>query len=101
MTRGEFCDTAKKTICNDRQDQYGSPENNFETIAIFWHDYIYHKYHIDTPISPTDVGIMMTLFKVGRICSGVYKNDNFIDAIGYMACAGELAGEEDRCQKHQ
>ena len=34
---------------------------------------------------------MMALLKIARISSGTDKEDSFIDACGYMACAGECA----------
>ena len=33
MTRPEILDTAKKCVCGDREQDYGSPENNFTVIA--------------------------------------------------------------------
>ena len=35
--------------------------------------------------------LMMALFKVARVQTGSYKDDSFIDACGYIACAGEIA----------
>lgn len=43
-------------------------------------------------ITPTDVAVMMTLFKIGRITTaGEFTADSFVDLCGYAACAGELA----------
>lgn len=36
MTREEILNAAKQCVCQDRNDQYGSPEDNFETIAGLW-----------------------------------------------------------------
>lgn len=85
MTRPEILDETKKIVCTDRNAQYGEPEDNFGIIAKYWSDYL------GRDISAHDVGIMMTLFKVGRIQSGGTKADNYIDACGYLACAGEIA----------
>ena len=41
-------------------------------------------------VTPIDVGIMMTLLKMGRIKSNPYHQDNYVDGCGYLACAGEL-----------
>lgn len=38
--------------------------------------------------------VMMALLKIARIAKGRFKADSYIDAIGYMACAGELAETE-------
>lgn len=33
----------------------------------------------------------MALLKIGRITTGNAKEDNYVDACGYMACAAEIA----------
>lgn len=89
VTRADILDGAKKCVCEDRESQYGSPEDSFTKIARFWSDYL------EFPISPVDVGIMMNLFKVARIKNGRFKSDSYIDACGYLACAGEIAGRRE------
>lgn len=89
MTRAEILDRAKKCVCEDRESQYGSPEDSFKLIADFWTVYL------DYAISPADVAIMMTLLKIARIVNGRFKTDSYIDACGYLACAGEIAGREE------
>lgn len=84
MTRSECLDTAKKTICNDRNDQYGEPEDNFKVIAEFWSSYLGKK------ISSTDVANLMVLFKIAR-AKNASKEDTFIDICGYAACGCEIA----------
>ena len=89
MTRAEILDSAKKCVCEDRESQYGSPEDSFELIAELWSSYL------DYAISPVDVAIMMSLLKIARIATGRFKADSYIDACGYSACAGEIAGREE------
>lgn len=43
--REETLDAAKKCVMGDREQDYGTPESNFATIASFWSDYL------DTDIS--------------------------------------------------
>lgn len=93
VTRADIIDEAKKCVCEDRESQYGSPEDSFTKIARFWSDYL------EFPISPVDVGIMMNLFKVARIKNGRFKSDSYIDACGYLACAGEIAGRGENNDK--
>lgn len=90
MTRRDVLDAAAKCVCGDREQDYGSPEDNFGTIATFWREYIYAKSGIDVPIGPDDVAIMMALLKVARIAKG-NTPDSYIDLAGYAACAGEVA----------
>lgn len=96
ITRATILDTAKQCVCTDRETSYGSPENNFRTIANLWIDYLTGKgIYID--LTPVDVAAMMALLKVARIASGNGKADNWIDLAGYAACGGELEarGKED------
>lgn len=85
LIRAQLLESAKQCVCHDRNAQYGQPEDNFRIIADLWTIYL------GTEVTPHDVGMMMTLFKVGRIKSGGVKEDNYIDAAGYIACAGEIA----------
>ena len=87
MTRKELLDTAIKTVCEDRQDSYGKPEDNFAIIADLWSGYLG-----DVLLKAEDVAIMMILLKLARIRTGKFKPDNYIDIAGYAACAAEVAG---------
>lgn len=84
-TRAEILDAAKRIVTGDREKQYGKPEDNFAVIAEFWTTYIGH------PISSEDVAIMMALLKIARIRSGNYKADSFVDGVGYLSLAAEIA----------
>lgn len=91
MNRKQILETASKMVNGDREEDYGSPENNFETIAALWRDYI----HASNPsccvwIDAKDVAAMLMLLKVARIASGHAKSDNWVDAAGYAACGGEI-----------
>jgi hypothetical protein len=88
MTRSEILDTAKKTVSEDRNKQYGEPEDNFQKIADYWSVYL----HVD--LTAKDVGHMMVLFKIAR-AQAETKADNYIDMAGYAACSGEIAGKDE------
>ena len=91
MTRDEILDTAKKCVSGDREQDYGSPENNFGRIADLW-----TAYKQDAVFSPTDVACMLALLKIARIASGHAKSDNWVDLAGYAACGGEIeTGHEE------
>lgn len=84
-----------KTITQDRQDQYGRPESNFQKIADLWNAYI-HDYsgateHIE--FTAQDVAIMQVLLKIARMSTGKAKRDNYVDICGYAAIAYELVTE--------
>lgn len=86
--RAYFLRKASEIVCNDREKQYGSPEDNFRFIAELWSAYLFND-NVGK-LEPKDVAVMMTLFKIGRMLSGKPKEDNWIDAIGYLACGAEL-----------
>ena len=87
MKRADILHTAEKCVCGQREQDYGSPENNFQTIADFWSVYKGVKF------SASDVAMMMALLKVARIKSGGGTEDSFVDLAGYAACGGELVTE--------
>lgn len=103
MTRSEILDEAKKCVCGQREQDYGSPEDNFKTIADLWNVYLGDIYVSEkTPfdgtttyihrITPTDVAMMMALLKIARIKNGGGTGDSFVDLAGYAACGGEICG---------
>ena len=94
ITRRTVLETAIKTICQDRQDQYGNPENNFQTIADMWTTYLRAAEVIspttDAVIMPHDVAAMMCMLKLARVATGAAKLDNWVDLAGYAALGGEM-----------
>lgn len=92
MKRSEILDAAKKCVCQDRNEQYGSPEDNFGKIAELWSAYRGELF------LKRDVAMMMALVKIARIYAGETE-DSYIDLAGYAACGGELASEEKKEEK--
>ena len=101
MTRPEILEAARQCVCGDREQDYGTPENNFRTIARLWVDYLTAMPRVvlekglleeawDIVIGPEDVAAMLALMKLARVASGNPKNDNWIDCAGYAACGGEI-----------
>ena len=90
MTRKEVLQTAEKMVCGHREQDYGSPEDNFKVIADFWSTYK------GVEFSGTDVAMMMAWLKVARIKSGSGTDDSFVDLAGYAACAAEVNSNKDR-----
>lgn len=93
MNRRETLEQATICVCGQREQDYGSPEDNFSTIADLWSAYVSRagKWTTDRiEFDAHDVAIMMTLLKIGRIASGNVKEDNYIDACGYLACGAEI-----------
>lgn len=88
MTREYFLEELKKCICGGRDLEYGTPEDNFGLIAKLW------SVWLEKDIDAFDVAIMMSMFKQARIKSAPLKYDSYIDACGYIVCAGEIATKE-------
>ena len=89
MNRAGFLNKAKDIVCHDREGQYGGPEENFGRIAEMWTAYLGSE---TITITPEDVAWMMALMKAARNRNGIkFHEDNYVDAIGYIACGGEIA----------
>lgn len=98
MERKEILETAAKCVCGDREQDYGSPENNFARIAALWEVYLRDKvipFGKGIVIDPEDVAAMLVLLKIARIASGHAKDDNWIDIAGYAACGGEIESNSE------
>lgn len=93
MTREDILENAKICVCGQRELDYGTPEDNFTTIANLWSIYLRASHpHIDISlgeITPKDVAVMMGLLKIARIATSK-SLDSFVDLAGYAACAGEI-----------
>jgi hypothetical protein len=90
MTRKETLEAAITCVCSNRCKEYGSPEDSFQLIADLW-----NTYYGSSSFSAHDVGIMMALLKIARIATGQFKDDSYVDAAGYIACAAEIAAKEN------
>ena len=89
MNKSEILKTAENIVNGDREKQYGKAEDNFNTIANLWADYLSVKVE-PTDIEPKDVAAMLALLKIARIATGHAKEDNWVDLAGYAACGGEI-----------
>ena len=58
MNRSETLDKAKTCVCGQRENEYGSPEDNFAAIAGFWSVYKGIEF------TANDVAMMMALLKM-------------------------------------
>lgn len=90
-SRADILDQAKKCVCGQREQDYGTPESNFQLIADLWNGYLFPSLQENKAvISPTDVSMMMALMKIARIRNGGGSGDSFVDLAGYAACGGEI-----------
>lgn len=95
LTRAGILHAAEKCVCGQREQDYGTPEDNFETIAGLWETYL-SRACVDEAggvyIDATDVAMMMALLKIARIAGGSGTRDSFIGLAGYAACGAECEG---------
>jgi Domain of unknown function (DUF6378) len=71
---------AIRLVDGERQETYGTPDENLGRIAGLWEAYL------RTPVSKEDVAVMMVLVKLSRM-KGSYKRDNAVDGVGYLLLA--------------
>lgn len=97
MKRAKILDKAKEMVTGQREQDYGTPEDNFNVIAEYWMTYLSAKWGPEELVVLTadDVANMMCLFKIARVTTGKGTADSYIDLAGYAACAGEILGGND------
>jgi hypothetical protein len=88
VDRSELLSKAAEIISGERNERYGSAQENFGYIAEFWSIYL------KTKIDPVDVVWMMILMKAARAINDKKYIDNYIDSAGYSALGGELIDDE-------
>lgn len=76
--------TQASNLIGERGQDYGGIEDNFSNIAAVFYS-IRGK-----ELSPYDVALVMVSVKIARILQSPYKEDNYLDAINYLAFAHEL-----------
>jgi hypothetical protein len=84
---------AAEAAVKDRDDDYGSPQKNFERIAAIWNVILAEKLgqDYDYEISAADVAMMMIGIKLARLIESPDHQDSAVDAAGYAALLQEIA----------
>lgn len=96
MKASDIAKKAAELVSGDRDRQHGDKTKNFDNIAKLWNAYLeVAGKRTGRPLDARDVGNMMALLKVARQFSGEFNADDFIDAVGYVCCAGEIAAIQD------
>ena len=88
-TRADILRCAEKCVCGKREQDYDTPESNFQLIADLWNDYL-KKERSSIVVDAKDVAMLMALMKIARIRNGGGSGDSFVDLAGYAACGGEI-----------
>lgn len=95
MSREKIIEDAKMLITTNRENQYKPAEDSFKVISDLWGAYLKSRFGFEGDVTSGDVAVMMALMKIGRISGGIYKADSYIDAVGYIAIAGEISDREE------
>lgn len=92
LTRAtDIAGKAANLVGGDRDRQHGAKLDNFTRIAETWNAWLRIRKDAAAPLTAHDVGVMMVMMKLARTQSGSLNIDDYIDACGYAACAGEVA----------
>lgn len=86
MNRDQILDTAGSLINGDRARDYGDAAENFQRIADLWCPIL------GVDVTATDVALCLTQLKVARLITSPGHQDSWVDAAGYVALGGEIAG---------
>lgn len=100
MNRKECLETALDIVMKDRQNDYGTPESNFATIAAYWTTYLNSR-GVEGSVTGFDVAAMMALLKIARVASSPAKEDNWVDLAGYAANGAEIAPKKETTETVQ
>ena len=71
-------------VIENRQRQYGSPEDLFEHIAKRW------SLTLGVTVTPAQVALCMIDLKMARLTRNPRHTDSIVDVAGYAACLREV-----------
>ena len=72
------------TLLDERQKDYGRPQEHFNCIARRW------SVLLNKALSAEEVALMMLDFKLARLQHNPKHFDSLVDVMGYAACLAEL-----------
>ena len=87
--RGAILNEAKDITTKARNTAYGEPEDNFQEIADIWNWWLEPK--LRERLTALDVGELMGFMKAARRKYDPTNRDSYVDGIGYLACAAQIA----------
>ena len=93
MNTTEILQKTEKLVNGDRDKTHGNKIENHENISRLWSAYLQNKTKLQIIISPEDVAQLMSLLKIARTQAGEHNIDDYVDAVGYQAIAGEIANK--------
>ena len=91
--RVQILTEASGLITGQRQEDYGTPEVNFQRMADYANIHFAYNLANNIPISPRQTAEYMILLKMARTINSPTR-DSYVDISGYAGIAGELAKSE-------
>jgi hypothetical protein len=91
--RVEILNEAAGLIVGQRQQDYGTPEENFQRMADYANIHFKKNLENNIPISARQTAEYMILLKMARTINSPTR-DSYVDIGGYAGIAGELAKNE-------
>lgn len=91
--RVNILNDAAGLIVGQRQEDYGTPEENFERIAGYFNIHFKKNLENNIPATPRQMAEFMVLLKMARTINSPTR-DSYVDIGGYAGIAGELAKNE-------
>ncbi len=85
---GAILRVAYELVNAARQDDYGSPADSLARIAALWTAYLGHA------VTAKDAALCLALMKIAREAHN-NKQDNLLDAAGYIGLAADVAALEE------
>lgn len=89
---------ASGLITGQRQQDYGTPEENFQRMADYANVHFKKNLENNIPFSARQTAEFMILLKMARTINSPTR-DSYVDIAGYSGIAGELAKNEDDVAK--
>lgn len=87
---------AHEIIYGDREQTYGKPAKNLQTIADMWESYLRARgvwNDAADGLFADDVALMMVLMKVSRLANSPEHRDSLVDICGYAALVERIDHE--------
>lgn len=98
MKAKDIAAKAAELVGGDRERQHGATLENHAKIAAVWNGILKAAgKHVE--VDAHLVACMMEGLKIARRFSGSLNEDDYTDAAGYAAVAGEIAAEQERINK--
>ena len=89
MDRFDLLDAAKEVV-GDRADEYGTPWQNHERIAVMW------TAILGIEVEPEQVALCLAAMKIARLSTNLDHQDSWVDLAGYAATGSECLHEREK-----